>query len=147
MYGDISSTESTIDGQTVYDRVEELRAADGFEDTEECPWLEEEDHDPEYCDTCDPEPVRLLDEDEVEELESLEALLTDLEYVGGDARHVTMIRDDHFAEWVKDGYLECQGAPPDEWRPYIDWDAWTDDQRSDYTEIDWDGTSWLCYGG
>jgi antirestriction protein len=93
-----------------------------------------------------------LDEDELEELESLKALIEDIRSDWGNEAlvdGVTLIRDGYFTQYAQQ-YAEDTGAITDDpqynrWPlMYIDWDAAARDLQMDYSAIDFDGeTYWV----
>lgn len=130
-----ANTDERIDSRDLIGRMEELQARRDDEDQ------------------IDP-----LDEDEAAELVILEKVNAQGEGFSDWAYGATLIHEDHFADYVKETAVElreggnqCErcgkahkGVDLSEW-PYshIDWDAAADDERFSYSEIDFDGTTYL----
>ena len=76
------------------------------------------------------------DEDEDERLEYLTALLDAL----GSDKPDTLIPEEDFERHVRE---ESEDSVPARWLPYINWDEYVHDARSDYTEIDVNGDTFL----
>lgn len=86
-----------------------------------------------------------VDADDAEELRILKALAEEAENYAGDWHHgATLIRESYFAEYVED-LLKDTGALPQKIPAYvvIDWEKTAENVRVDYTEIDFDGITYL----
>lgn len=88
--------------------------------------------------------------EEGEEFKRLEAFLEDCKGNGGDEQWrgdwypVTCIRDSYFKEYAQDlaediGSINRYASWPNN---YIDWDAASDALQSDYTSVEFDGTTY-----
>jgi hypothetical protein len=87
--------------------------------------------------------------DNVEELDQLESLLSELAGNGGDEQWegvwypVTLIRDSYFTEYAQEEVEECYapvkaGFP---WFIEIDWEATARNIRTDYSSVEFDGVT------
>jgi hypothetical protein len=86
-----------------------------------------------------------VDEDVAEELRILKALAQEIEdYAGDSVRDSHIIRDSYFAEYVEE-LVKDIGDMPEQIPDYIaiDWEKTADNVRVDYTEIDYDGVTYL----
>lgn len=91
-----------------------------------------------------------LTEDEREEMTALESLFADLRGYGGDEQWrgdwypLTLIREDYFTEAMRE-MVEDLGDLPNGTPPYIvvDWEAMADNLRADYSEVEYDGDTYL----
>ena len=88
--------------------------------------------------------------DNVEELETLQAILEELKGYGGDELWrgdwypLTLIRDSYFTEYAEELVKDCEGLPRDI-PSYIeiDWEATADNLKVDYATVDIDGTEYF----
>jgi len=83
--------------------------------------------------------------DEATELHALKKLQDEAEGYAPDWRYgATLIREDHFTEYCQE-LLDDIGDLPKDLPGYIaiDWDKTADNLRVDYTEVDFDGTTYL----
>jgi hypothetical protein len=133
---DISNYENIIDSRSIIERIEELEAnredvKDGFEPTEDAMLLEaltEWDY-----------------SDEGTELKALKALAEEGESVASDWPHgATLIRESYFTEYAQQladdiGFSIAQKWPNN----HIDWNAAAEELKQDYTEVDFDGVTYL----
>lgn len=117
-----SNNDDRIDSRDIIARLEELRDRRDDEDN------------------IDP-----LDDDEAGELRKLEALNIQGEGFKEWPYGLTMIRDNHFADYIREDYPETHEDGPDlnTW-PFncIDWDRAAEETQSDYSEIDFDGVTY-----
>ena len=85
------------------------------------------------------------DSDNGDELKALQALNNEAEGYADDWRHGAMlIREDYFVEYCQELLADIGDLPrnlPD--YLVIDWDATADNLRADYTDVDFDGTTYL----
>lgn len=94
-----------------------------------------------------PENYPPLDEEEADRLKALAEL--DGELGGMEAyanNEPTLIPDDEFRDYARElakdvGYLSDGDNNP--LMAYIDWDAWADALKTDYTEVTFDGDTYL----
>jgi hypothetical protein len=132
----ISNSDDIIDSRDIIERIDELRderdsAADGWE-----PGSDE------------PKPQALADweaSDEAAELKTLEAVASDGEGYGDWDHGETLIRETYFIEYAQQ-LAEDIGAidPKASWpNGCIDWEKAADELRVDYTEVDFDGVTYL----
>jgi hypothetical protein len=87
-----------------------------------------------------------LDEDEKRELAALRALADDGETnVSGWQYGETLIRESYFVRYCKEILNDCGDLPRD-LPPYIviDWEATARNIRDDYTELTFDGVTYLA---
>lgn len=130
MIHEISNREDLLDVRSIIERVEELR----------------EQRDAHVEDATSAEP---LDEDDAEDLSTLEKLLDDLAGYGGDHQWegdwypVTLIRDSYFVEAMKE-LVEDIGDMPNGVPSYveIDWEATARNLRVDYTSVEFGGVTY-----
>jgi hypothetical protein len=86
------------------------------------------------------------DGDEGQELKALLALQDEAEGYSGDWKYgATLIREDHFIAYAQDladdiGAIDKNVKWP---MNHIDWDAAAEELKQDYTEVDFDGTTYL----
>ena len=86
-----------------------------------------------------------LDDDEREELTMLRAFRDD-EVDSGEWRHgITFVRDDYFEDYARDLAAELGDIKSEVSWPYtcIDWEQAADELRTDYTEVEYDGETYL----
>lgn len=122
----IYNTEDLIDSRDVIARIEELQSErDDYEPDDEtaATW---EDENP----------------DEAEELKTLEALAEKGESYASDWIHgATLINESYFTEYAEDLIKDCyslKDIPP---FMVIDWEETADNIKVDYSEVDFDGTT------
>ncbi len=129
-----SNSDDTIDSRDVIARIYEL------EDELECCVVDEENE------TVASEDGEIDLTDEHEELQVLRALAEEAEGYAADWPHgEVLINESYFTEYAQQ-LAEDIGAIPDEagWPAcHIDWDAAADALKIDYTEVDFDGTTFL----
>jgi hypothetical protein len=99
-------------------------------------------------DNFDAETVAALDEGDRERMTELRRVITELaENCEEEPRYgITMVPEHEFEDYARE-FAEDIGATPDsnQWPLYcIDWARAADELRSDYTDIYFDGTSYLC---
>jgi len=129
----VNNTDNTIDSRDVISRIEELR-----DELEEATLNEEKSMYflPDGTDV----------DSEHEELTMLQALAEEGEDYATDWRHgETLIRKTYFTEYAEEfandiGAMENTNTWP---LNHIDWEAAAEDLAQDYTEIDFDGVSYL----
>jgi len=83
--------------------------------------------------------------DEGQELKALLALQDEAEGYAPDWKYgTTLIREDHFPDYCQELLADC-GDLPRNLLDYIviDWDATAENLKADYTEVDFDGTTYL----
>lgn len=131
MAREISNSDDVIDSRDVIERIEELQ---GERDSYEGP---------------DGEPSAgewaAENSDDADELAALEALQEEAEDYCPDWRYgATLIRESYFTEYCKE-LLKDIGDLPKDIPNYIviDWEATADNIRVDYTEVDFDGETYL----
>lgn len=91
-----------------------------------------------------------LDDDEKEELETLEGLLSDLKGYGGDEQWdgswypVTLIRDSYFRDYAQELAEDCGFIPEGSRWPCtcIDWEQAAHELRMDYSSVEYDGVTY-----
>lgn len=85
-----------------------------------------------------------VDQDEAEELRTLQALKSELEGYCDWSHGATLIRESYFTEYCEDLVKEI-GDLPRELPGYlaIDWDKTANNLRVDYTEAEFDGVTYL----
>jgi hypothetical protein len=95
----------------------------------------------------DPAPDYMTD-DERAELVALRAFVKQA-LVGGSERDweqadATLIRESHFAEYLKTEFFDAAGAPGNDQWPYshIDWDSAADEESANYTALDFGGVTY-----
>lgn len=135
MHGDI------INKQEIEDRIEELDAEreQFLDETCESAGIDE-DHD-DY-DNLREQTVEVWEKHQPEGVEWL--MLTDVLEEMGDADY--LIADDYFINYIKDTLEDCGTIPRDlPWYIEIDWTATADNCRSDYSEIEIEGHTYLYH--
>ncbi|KKL58132.1 hypothetical protein LCGC14_2228430 [marine sediment metagenome] len=105
----------------------------------------------ELTDQEEDEDAEPLDEDERDRLEALRQLEADFGPGSGSiARQAenesTMIPEDEFEGYAQDladslGYTGSSDENP--LYAYIDWERWAEDLKADYTEVEYDGDTYL----
>lgn len=116
MAADIRNTDEVLDSRDIIARIEELTDTD-----------------------------TILDEDEQEELDALQAFADEAEGYAPDWEYgATLIHADHFTDYCKE-LLADIGDIPSELPDYIviDWDATAERLKVDYTEVDFAGEAYL----
>ncbi len=153
MSSSISNNDDTIDSREVIDRIEELEEqredalreqADAEVDAEAAEDTEEE------APEADQDEVEDLtefgfDEDDAEELKVLKALAEEASQYASDWKHgATLIHEDYFTEYCEEMVKDI-GDLPNEIPSYlvIDWEATAHNLKADYTEVDFDGETYL----
>lgn len=123
MRNEITSNDDLIDSRDVIARIEELEAdLEGFEDKSGC----------EY-------------DDLQSELDNLKALASEAEDYAPDWQYgATLIRESYFTEYCRD-LVQDIGDLPNGIPHYIeiDWQATARNIRVDYTEVTFDGVTYL----
>ena len=155
---DIRNTDDIIDSRDVIERLEELTdERDALQDDAD------EAAEAAHAAVNDDEPqdviVRLADEairlaelvaaydrsEKGAELAALQAFADVAEGYASDWRHgATLVRESYFPDYCRDMLEECGDLPRD--LPsyvVIDWSATADNLRVDYTEVDFDGVTYL----
>lgn len=97
----------------------------------------------------DPEVVAALDEDERERVQALRDVLANLPGETVEGRHswgVTMIPEDEFEDYARElaedlGAIDSDAAWP---ASFIDWPRAAAALAQDYSEVEFDGTTYLC---
>ena len=116
----VSNYDNVIDSRDVIERIEELEA-------------EREDNG--------------LTPNEAAKLDALHALAEEAEQYAEDWQYgTTLIRESYFTEYCRDLVADL-GYLSDNLPPFIgdniDWDGVADDLKMDYTEVDFDGVTYL----
>ncbi len=86
-----------------------------------------------------------IDEDDVSELAVLKALAEEGESLADWTHGVAIIRESYFTDYCQDMLDDCGDLPKD--LPsylVIDWEATAHNLRMDYTEIEFDGITYLA---
>lgn len=122
MNTDISNIQDIIDSRSVIEKIKELEGEiELFSDDEDLT-------------------------DEKEELAILKSLQEEAEGYAPDWTYgATLIRESYFVTYTEQ-YADCVGAVASNaaWPlNHIDWDAAADELRGDYTEVDFDGVTYL----
>ena len=119
---EITNSENTIDSREIVERIEYLESLE----------LDESDEDE-------------IDESNKEELRLLKALAEECEGYGDWIQGIALIREDFFEEYARE-FAEDIGAISDDvsWPcNCIDWERAARELKIDYTEVDFDGVSYL----
>lgn len=122
----VSNCDDVIDSRDVIERIEELQEErDAYEEDGSGTW----------------------GEDDAAELASLEALQDEAEGYSEDWRYgATLIRDSYFVQYCRELVKDIGDIPsdlPSYLANNIDWQGVADDLRVDYTEVDFDGVTYL----
>ncbi len=139
MVRDVSNSNDVIDSRDVIKRIEELESerADLVTAAEEA-----------KAEGNDEDALRALqewDEDEGEDLKALKSFAEEAEGYCEDWCHgATLIRESYFVAYCQE-LVEDIGDLPKGMPTYlvIDWDATADNLKADYTEVDFDGATYL----
>ncbi len=125
---DISNSDNVIDSRDVIARIKELEAE-----------REQAEDDP------DKENLAVWDEDNLEELDALKAMADEAEGYAEDWKYgATLIRESYFVDYCQELCKDCYQIPKDLPRfIVIDWDATANNLRADYTDVDFDGATYL----
>lgn len=155
MAREISNSDDVIDSRDVIARIEKLTdERDALQDAvdEADTALSDVDSDDEPAGTAAAEALAeaetaLADWESNygEELEALEALADECEQISADWQHgETLIRDSYFTDYCKDLVSDI-GVMPRDIPGYIviDWEATADNLRTDYSEVEYDGETYL----
>jgi hypothetical protein len=83
-------------------------------------------------------------QDEIEEYEAIKDFIEELEDYGDFASGETIIAEDYFTEYCKELITDCGYISEDfpSWIA-IDYENTADNMKQDYTEADYDGTTYL----
>jgi hypothetical protein len=123
MTREISNSDDIIDSRDVIARIEELESIEGIEEKID----------------------NLEDDDDAKELVALRELAGEAEGYAPDWTYgATLIRESYWTEYVQELLEDC-GELPRDLPGYIviDWDATTRNIKVDYTEVDFDGVTYL----
>ena len=85
-----------------------------------------------------------IDEDELEELNALVQVQEEAEKYNCDWRHgATLINESYFSDYTKEFVQDCSNVDLNSW-PFnsINWEDAADELKQDYTEIDFNGTTY-----
>jgi hypothetical protein len=139
---DISSSDDIINVENITNRVDELR-----EERDDFPKDEDDNTiaSKEYLD---------WEKESGQELDELESLLSDLCGYGGDHQWegdwypATLIAEGYFTEYAEDFAIDIGAVKRDAPWPntHIDWEAAAEDLKSDYSEVDFDGSTYFYRG-
>jgi hypothetical protein len=140
MSREISNSDDIIDSRDVIKRIEELE--DERQDLVDA--LEGVGEDAEAKEAAT-EALDEWDDDNGDELKSLKALAEEGENCGGDwAYGATLIRETYFVEYCIQMVQDIGDLPKDiPGYLEIDWDKTADNLRQDYSEVDYDGETYL----
>lgn len=140
----ISNADDIIDSRDIIARLDELEGE--REDIAER--LGEDDGTPEEgCEARDAEilgELRAWDEENSEELAALKALVDECEGVSDWTHGAALIRRTYWVEYVRDMLNDC-GEIPKDLPSYIviDWEETAGNIEGDYSEVDFDGVTYL----
>lgn len=150
---EISNSDDTIDSRDVIARIEELESerealADEFEEAVDAHLA---NTDPDLRDGLNDarnnayKAVYEWDNDNKAELDALKALADEAEGYASDWNHgEQLIRESYFTEYAQELCEEIGDVPRD--LPHyieIDWEATARNIKQDYTEVDFDGVTYL----
>jgi hypothetical protein len=129
MANTIDNTQDVIDSREIIERIEELESskADHQEDPEGGHWSDEEEA----------------------ELKALKAIADEVDHVSDWTHGETLIREDHFTQYIEDLIDDCYEMPKEmnsgKW-PYrhmtMDYEAAAEEAKVDYEEVDFDGVTY-----
>jgi len=149
---DISNDDNVIDSRDVIARLETLKEERddlerAIDEARESLDDEEGDEKEAMQDDYDAavEALKDWDGDYKKELDALDALQNDAEGYAPDWEHgATLVRESYFTEYCQE-LLSDIGELPRDLPDYIviDWDATAENLKADYTEVDYDGTTYL----
>ena len=149
---EISNSDDTIDSRDVIARIEELESersdlSDALDEAVEASNTDE---------TSDPEELQQAiddakhdlqewDNDNKAELDALKALADEAEGYASDWNHgEQLIRESYFTDYAREMLEDCGDVPRD--LPHyieIDWEATARNIKQDYTEVEYDGVTYL----
>ena len=144
-----SNTDDTIDSRDIIERIEELEAErEALQDdidnanTASAYGLEKE------ADAI--AALAAWDADNLEELETLQALASEAEHSPDWVHGETLIAETYFTDYIEQLIDDCYEMPKEinsgEW-PYrhitIDYEAAAEEAKADYSEVNFDGTVYL----
>lgn len=149
---EISNSDDTIDSRDVIARIEELESersdlSDALDEAVEASNTDE---------TSDPEELQQAiddakhdlqewDNDNKAELDALKALAEEAEGYASDWNHgEQLIRESYFTDYAREMLEDCGDVPRD--LPHyieIDWEATARNIKQDYTEVEYDGVTYL----
>ena len=144
----VSNSDHVIDSRDVIARVEELQSKhDAVEEAkaERADMNNASAEELAEADEAIEDAEADFDEDEQAELATLKSLAEEAEGYSSDWSYgSTLIRESYFAEYCQE-MLEDIGDLPKDLPSYIaiDWDATADNLRVDYTEVEFDGVTYL----
>lgn len=130
MSREISNMDDVIDSRDVIERIEELEAIDGIQDTID----------------------NLIEDDDAKELVSLRQLAEQAEGYAADWQYgEQLIRDSYFVDYIEQLIDDCYSMPKEfksgdwPWRHMkIDYEAAAEEAKQDYTSVTFDGvTYWV----
>lgn len=144
-----TNSDDILDSRDIIARIDELESdretlTDTIEELKEMPV---EDREEDYDETLAAAHLDLTewDDDNGDELKALKALADEGENCADDWMHgATLIREDYFVDYCRDLVSDI-GDMPRNIPSYIviDWDATADNLRADYSEVDFDGETYL----
>lgn len=154
MATDISNDDNTLDSRDIISAIEDLESeredlAIALDEAQEnLNTNEDETKVEELSDAINDAQAALAewDEDNAEELKILKAFAEEAENSCEDWHYgATLIRESYFQQYAQE-LVHDSGDLPTDLPSYIviDWDATTDNLRQDYSEVEWDGVSYLC---
>lgn len=82
-------------------------------------------------------------EELTQELETLEAFADQGRAFDDWPHGLLFIHEDFFTEYVEESYQDIYGNVPDALANHIDWEGVADDWREDYSEVEFDGQTYL----
>lgn len=151
-----STSDQVIDSRDVIERIEELEgerealteavasaqeAVDGQEKADDVDETTQE----ETLEEAEAALLEWTEGDEGQELKALLALQDEAEGYAGDWKYgATLIREDYFPDYCQELVSDIGDLPKDiPGYLVIDWDKTADNLRVDYTEVNFDGTTYL----
>lgn len=155
-----SNTDDVIDSRDIIERIEELEserealhdAVDECRDAYNYHNSEDTEEGPEWDDlqVAITALVDWSESEEAEELRVLQALQSEAESCSDWSYGETLINEDYFTKYITELIHDCYEMPKEinsgDW-PYrhmsIDYDAAADEAKADYTEVDFDGVTYL----
>ena len=149
---EISNSDDTIDSRDVIARIEELESersdlSDALDEAVEASNTDETSDPEELQQAIDDAKLDLQewDNDNKAELDALKALAEEAEGYASDWNHgEQLIRESYFTDYAREMLEDCGDVPRD--LPHyieIDWEATARNIKQDYTEVEYDGVTYL----
>ena len=139
----VDNSQDTLDSRDVTARMEELGSE--LQDLQDAMDGLEEGDDQEAFDDAE-EDFATWNDENLEELEALQALVSEADCSPDWIHGETLIADDYFTDYIKDMVEDCYPLDLDSLPDFVvievDWEATADNCKMDYMSVDFDGSEY-----